>query len=90
MHWENKVYDVSPDLLVLYIYIQVYIYIVNLPNPSSITMALVSTQALTEIITRNIPGGGRKARLARQTDNRAAICESIIKKLFEPRRLKTQ
>jgi hypothetical protein len=29
----------------------------NLPNPSSRTMALVSTQPLTEMSTRNIPGG---------------------------------
>jgi hypothetical protein len=29
----------------------------NLPNPSSRTMALGSTQPLTEKITRNIPGG---------------------------------
>jgi hypothetical protein len=29
----------------------------NLPNPSSHTMALGSTQPLTEMITRNLPGG---------------------------------
>jgi hypothetical protein len=29
----------------------------NLPNPSSRTMALGSTQPLTEMSTRNIPGG---------------------------------
>jgi hypothetical protein len=29
----------------------------NLPNPSSRTMALVSTQLLTEMNTRNLPGG---------------------------------
>jgi hypothetical protein len=29
----------------------------NLPNPSSRTMALVSTQLLTEMSTRNLPGG---------------------------------
>jgi hypothetical protein len=29
----------------------------NLPNPSSRTMTLVSTQHLTEISTRNLPGG---------------------------------
>jgi hypothetical protein len=28
-----------------------------LPNPSSRTMALVSTQPVTEIIIRNLPGG---------------------------------
>jgi hypothetical protein len=30
----------------------------NLPNLSSCTMALGSTQPLTEMSTRNIPGGG--------------------------------
>jgi hypothetical protein len=35
----------------------------NWPNPSSRTMALVSTQPLTEISTRNLPEGkGRPAR----------------------------
>jgi hypothetical protein len=29
----------------------------NLPNPSSRTMALGSAQPLTEISTRNLPGG---------------------------------
>jgi hypothetical protein len=39
----------------------------NLPNPSSRTMALGSTQYLTEMSTRNLPGGvndGRRVRLA--------------------------
>jgi hypothetical protein len=37
----------------------------NLPNPSSPTMALGSTQRLTEMSTRNLPGskGGRRVRL---------------------------
>jgi hypothetical protein len=30
----------------------------NLPKPSSRTMALGSTQSVTEISTRNLPGGG--------------------------------
>jgi hypothetical protein len=35
----------------------------NLPNPSSRAMALVSTQPLTEISTRNLSGDkGRQAR----------------------------
>jgi hypothetical protein len=33
----------------------------NLPNPSSHTMALVSTRPLTEMSTRNLPGGWRAA-----------------------------
>jgi hypothetical protein len=46
------------------------------PNPSSCTMALGSTQPLTEMSTRNLPGG--KGRQAREADNFSAICESII------------
>jgi hypothetical protein len=45
----------------------------DLPNPSSRTMALGSTQPLTNMSTRNLPGG--KKRLACRADNLAAICE---------------
>jgi hypothetical protein len=48
----------------------------NLPNPSSRTMALGSTQPLTEMSTRNIPGG--EGRPARKADNLTAICEPIV------------
>jgi hypothetical protein len=48
----------------------------NLPNPSSDTMALGSTQPLTEMSTRNLPGG--KRRPARKSDNLTAICEPIV------------
>jgi hypothetical protein len=44
----------------------------NLPNPSSRTMALGSTQPLTKVSTRNLLGG--KKRLARMADNLAAFC----------------
>jgi hypothetical protein len=44
----------------------------NLPNPSSRTMALGSTQPLTEMSTKNLPGG--KAQPASLT----AICEPIV------------
>jgi hypothetical protein len=44
----------------------------NLPNPSSRTMALGSTQPLTKMSTRNLPGG--KKRPALRADNIAAIC----------------
>jgi hypothetical protein len=43
----------------------------NLPNPSSRTMALWSTQPLTEMSTRNLPGG--KKWPARRADNLTAI-----------------
>jgi hypothetical protein len=39
-------------------------------------MALESTQPLTDMSTRNLPGG--KGRPARKADNLTAICEPII------------
>jgi hypothetical protein len=42
----------------------------NLPNSSNRTMALGSTQPLTEMSTRNLPGG--KKRPARKADNLSA------------------
>jgi hypothetical protein len=39
-------------------------------------MALGLTQPLTEMSTRNLPGG--KGRQARKADNLAAICEPIV------------
>jgi hypothetical protein len=48
----------------------------NLPNPSSCTMALGLTQPLTEMSTRNFPGG--KKWPARRTDNLSAIYEPNI------------
>jgi hypothetical protein len=43
-------------------------------------MALGSTQPLTEMSTRNFPGGGGggKGRPARKADNLTAICEPIV------------
>jgi hypothetical protein len=38
-------------------------------------MALVSTQLLTEMSTRNLPGG--KGETARKADNLTANCETI-------------
>jgi hypothetical protein len=61
---------------------------ISSPNPSSRIMALGSTQPLTEMMsTRDLPGG--KGRLARKTDNLTAICEPIVYKMWEPRRLTT-
>jgi hypothetical protein len=48
----------------------------NLPNPSSRTMALVSTQPLTEMSNRNLLGG--KKRPAHRADNLATIYELIV------------
>jgi hypothetical protein len=50
-------------------------------------MALGSTQPLTEMSTRNLPGG--KGRPVRGADNLTAICEPIVYKMWEPRRLTT-
>jgi hypothetical protein len=50
----------------------------SLPNPSSRTMALGSTQPLTEMSTRNFPGG--KKEPAHWAGNLAAIYEPNIRK----------
>jgi hypothetical protein len=59
----------------------------NLPNPSSRTMALGSTRPLTEMSTRNLPGG--KGRPAREAEKFTATCEPIVQKMWEPRPLTT-
>jgi hypothetical protein len=48
----------------------------KLPNPSSRSMTLGSTQPLTEMSTRNLPGC--KGRPARKADNLTAICEPTV------------
>jgi hypothetical protein len=48
----------------------------NWPNPSSRTMAMGSTQTLTEMSTRNLCGG--KGRPARKADNLTVICVPIV------------
>jgi hypothetical protein len=48
----------------------------NWSNLSSRTMALGSTQPLTEMSIRNLPGG--KGRPAHRADNLTAICEPIV------------
>jgi hypothetical protein len=48
----------------------------NLSNPFSRTMALGSTQSLTEVSTRNLPGG--KGRPVGKADNLTAICEPTV------------
>jgi hypothetical protein len=58
----------------------------NWPNPSSRTMALESTQPMTEMSTRNLPDGkGRPARKANLTANG----EPIVYKMRGPRYLTT-
>jgi hypothetical protein len=48
----------------------------NLRNPSSRTIAVGLTQPLTEMNTRNLPGG--KGCPARKADNLTTICEPIV------------
>jgi hypothetical protein len=47
-------------------------------------MTLGSTQPLTEMSTRNRPGG--KERPVRKADNLTAICDPTVQKMCEPRR----
>jgi hypothetical protein len=48
----------------------------NCPNPSSLTIAVGSTQPLTEMSARNLPAD--KGLPARKADNLTAICEPIF------------
>jgi hypothetical protein len=48
----------------------------NLPKPSSRTMALGSTQPLTEMSTRDLPGATK--RPANKADKLTTTCESIV------------
>jgi hypothetical protein len=48
-------------------------------------VAQVSTQPLTDISIRTLTGG--RARPARKDDNLTAICEPVVYKTWEPRRL---
>jgi hypothetical protein len=57
----------------------------NLPNRSSRTMALGWTQPLTEMSTRNFPGG--KKRPVPRADNLAAIYGAECLKMWEPQPL---
>jgi hypothetical protein len=59
----------------------------NGPNTSSRTTALGSTQPLTEMSTRNLPGC--KGRPARRADNLTSICEPIVYKMWKPQRRTT-
>jgi hypothetical protein len=74
----RKVAGSSPDEVIAFFY---------LPDAASRTMALGLTQSLTEINTRNLPGGGKVARPALKADDLVDICELIFNKMWDPRRL---
>jgi hypothetical protein len=48
----------------------------NWPKPSNRIMTLESTQPLTEMSTKTVPGGN--GRQERKADNLTAICEPIV------------
>jgi hypothetical protein len=56
--------------------VQIRSILINLHNPSNSTLALGSTQLLTEMSNRNFPGG--KGRPARKANNLTAICQPIV------------
>jgi hypothetical protein len=58
--------------------------IFNSPNPSIRIMALALIQPPTEIFL-----GEKGGRAAHKADNLTAICEGIVWKMWEPRRLTT-
>jgi hypothetical protein len=63
----------------------------NLPNYSSLNMALELTYPLTEMTTRKTPGGvgGVKGRPECKADNLTAMCEPIVYAMWDPRHLTT-
>jgi hypothetical protein len=63
---------VSISFLQSYVVIRFF----NWPNPSNRTMALGSTQPLTEMSTRNLPGG--KGRPACKADNLTDVYEPTV------------
>jgi hypothetical protein len=61
--WRNCLRHYATSRKVVGLFPNEVIGFFNWPNPSSRTMALRSTQPLTEMSTRNLPGGkGRPAR----------------------------
>jgi hypothetical protein len=71
----------------LFLKANIYITSLLILNPSSCTMYLGLTQPLTELSTRNLPGG--KGRPVCKADNLTAVCYPIIYKMWDPRHLTT-
>jgi hypothetical protein len=63
----QKVADSIPDEVIAFF---------SWPNPSSFTMALVLTEPLTQMSTRNLLRG--KGQPEHKADNRTAVCELIV------------
>jgi hypothetical protein len=59
----------------------------KLCNSSSRIMALRSTHPLTEMSTKNLPGGKEWSML--KAEDLTAMFEPIVQKTWHPRRLKT-
>jgi hypothetical protein len=57
----------------------------NWPDPSRRTMALGSTQPLTEMSSRNLHEGEGEGRPALKTDNLTSTCQQMCRKYGEPR-----
>jgi hypothetical protein len=52
-------------------------------------MAPGSTQPLTEMSTRNLPGGVKGGLAVRKADNLTAICQPIVYIMWDPRLVTT-
>jgi hypothetical protein len=63
----------------------------NLPNHSSLIMALELTYPLTEMTASKILGGGGgfEARPERKANNLTAMCEPIVYTMWDPRHFTT-
>jgi hypothetical protein len=69
-------WGIVPQAGRLWVRVSRWISFFNLPNPSSRTMGRGPTQHVTEMSTRNLPGG--KGRPARKADSLTAIYEPIV------------
>jgi hypothetical protein len=66
---------------------EVFGFLIDVILPATL-MALRSTQPLTEMSTRNLPGD--EGQLAHEADNLTAVCEPTVYKMWEPQHLTTQ
>jgi hypothetical protein len=64
-------------------------FVFGSPNITSISMAMRSTQSLTNEYKESSWGGGGEAWPARKADNQTAICGPVASKMWECGRLTT-